>query len=155
MAADDESSGNSKGRVGRRDQVDIDERAGQARHLDANELETIPTMVPREGDGYRLPVSGSVGQTLGRIGELGRVLTDDDLRRVNTRKGLIQLLENKAVDIEDVRKTLLTSKSCGNYKLNLSGFNGGFRAKENGLRFWSKGAMQPGRVEQSAGSPSI
>ncbi len=64
-------------------------------------------MVPREGDGYPLLRSGSVGQGLGRIGELGCALTEDDLRRINTRKGFIQLLENKAVDIEEVRKTLL------------------------------------------------
>ena len=91
MATDSESAGKSKGRAGRRDEAGIDER---------NELETLPTMVPREGDGYRLPHTGSAGQGLGRIGELGSALTEDDLRRVNRRKGFIQLLENKAVDIE-------------------------------------------------------
>jgi hypothetical protein len=98
MAIDGESLGKSKGRAGQRDQADIDER---------NQLETIPTMVPREGDGYRLPRSGSVGQGLGGIGELGCALAEDDLRRLNTRRGLIQLLENKAVDIEEGCKTLL------------------------------------------------
>ncbi len=87
MVTESESTGKSKGRAGRRDEADIDER---------NELEIIPTMVPREGDGYRLPRIGSVGQGLGRIGELGSALTEDDLRRVNTRKDFIQLLENKA-----------------------------------------------------------
>ena len=66
MAADGESTGKSKDRAGRRDEADIDER---------NQLETIPTMVPREGDGYRLPRSGSVGQGLVGIGELGCALT--------------------------------------------------------------------------------
>ncbi len=87
--------------------------------VDVNELETIPTMVPREGDGYRLRGSGSVGQTLGRIGELGRLLTDDDLRRINTRKGLIQLLDNKAVDLEDVRKTLLYEQELRQLQVEL------------------------------------
>ena len=107
MSADGESTGKSKSRKNREDEADIDEFVAKGGRLDIHELETIPTVVPREGDGYRLPRSGSVGQGLGRIGELGRVLTEDDLRRINTRKGFIQLLENKAVDIEEVRKTLL------------------------------------------------
>ena len=41
MASDGESTGKSKGRTGRRDEADIDEH---------NQLETIPMMVPREGD---------------------------------------------------------------------------------------------------------
>jgi polyphosphate kinase 2 len=119
MAADGESTGKSKGRAGRRDEADVDERAGQAGRLNVKELETIPTMVPREGDGYRLPRSESVGQELGRIGELRCVLTDEDLRRINTRKGLIQLLENKAVDIEDVRKTLLYEQELRQLQVEL------------------------------------
>jgi polyphosphate kinase 2 len=110
MGADGESTGKLKGRAGQRDEADIDER---------NQLETIPTMVPREGDGYRLPRSGSVGQGLGRIGELGCALTEDDLRRVNTRKGLIQLLENKAVDIEEVCKTLLYEQELRQLQVEL------------------------------------
>lgn len=55
MAADGESTGKSKGRAGRQDEAGIDERAGQAEHLDANELETIPTMVPRR---RRLSIAG-------------------------------------------------------------------------------------------------
>ena len=102
--------GQSKGRAGQRDEADIDER---------NQLETIPTMVPREGDGYSLSRSGSVGQGLGRIGELGCALTEDDLRRVNTRKGLIQLLENKAVDIEEVCKTLLYEQELRQLQVEL------------------------------------
>ena len=119
MASDGESTGKSKGRTGRRDRADTDERVGQVGPVDVNELETIPTMVPREGDGYRLPSSGSVGRELGTIGELGRALTEDDLRRVNTRKGLIQLLENKAVDIEEVRKTLLYEQELRQLQVEL------------------------------------
>lgn len=119
MAADGESSGKSKGRAGRRDEADIGEFVGNDGHFNVNELETIPTMVPREGDGYRPPRSGSFGQGLGRIGEPGNTLTDDDLRRVNTRKGLIQLLENKAVDIEEVRKTLLYEQELRQLQVEL------------------------------------
>ena len=119
MAADGESTGKSKGRAGRREEPDIDERVEQARRLDVNELETIPTMVPRQGDGYRLPSSGSAGQGLVRIGELGCALTEDDLRRINTRKGFIQLLEYKAVDIEEVRKTLLYEQELRQLQVEL------------------------------------
>jgi polyphosphate kinase len=65
------------------------------------DLERIPTMVPREGDGYRPLQRDAV------IGLDGHVLTEEDLRRVNTRKGLIQLLQTKYIDLSDVRKTLL------------------------------------------------
>ncbi len=98
---------------------DIDERVAQVRRLDVNELETIPTMVPRQGDGYQLPRSGSAGQGLGRIGEPGCALTEDDLRRINTRKGFIQLLEYKAVDIEEVRKTLLYEQELRQLQVEL------------------------------------
>lgn len=119
MAADGESNGKAKGRTGRRDEADVEKRTGQAGRPDVNELETIPTMVPREGDGYRLLRSGSVGQELGRIGELRCALTEEDLRRINTRKGLLQLLENKAVDIEDVRKTLLYEQELRQLQVEL------------------------------------
>jgi polyphosphate kinase len=66
----------------------------------AEELERIPTIVPREGDGYRARQDGGMG-------EERRWLTEDDLRRINTRKGLIQLLQNRSVDLSQVRKTLL------------------------------------------------
>ena len=119
MAADGESTGKSKGRKDRGDEANSDEFVEEDRRLDLNELETIPTVVPREGDGYQLSRSGSVAQALGRIGEPGHVLTDDDLRRVNTRKGLIQLLENKAVDIEEVRKTLLYEQELRQLQVEL------------------------------------
>ena len=54
MAADGESTGKSKGRKDRADEADIDESVEKDGRLDVNELETIPTMVPREGDGYQV-----------------------------------------------------------------------------------------------------
>ena len=119
MAADGEWTGKSKGRAGRRDGADTGEFVEKDGRLDVNELETIPTMVPREGDGYPPSRSGSFGQGRGRIGEPGCTLTEDDLRRVNTRKGLIQLLENKAVDIEEVRKTLLYEQELRQLQVEL------------------------------------
>jgi polyphosphate kinase 2 len=119
MATDGESTGKSKGRAGRRDETYIDESVEKDGRFDVNELETIPTVVPREGDGYRLSRSGSVGQGLGRIGEPGCTLTEDDLRRINTRKGFIQLLENKAVDIEEVRKRLLYEQELRQLQVEL------------------------------------
>ena len=119
MATDGESTGKSKVRTGRRDEVGTSEFAEKNGRTDAYELETIPTMVPREGDGYRLPRSGSVRQELGRIGELSSALTEGDLRRINTRKGLIQLLENKAVDIEEVLKTLLYEQELRQLQVEL------------------------------------
>ena len=119
MATDGESTGKTKGRAGRRDEAGTGEFVEKDGRLDVNELEIIPTMVPREWDGYQLPGSGSVGQGLGRIGELGCSLTEDDLRRVNTRKGLIQLLEYKAVDIEEVCKTLLYEQELRQLQVEL------------------------------------
>jgi polyphosphate kinase len=67
----------------------------------SDDLEGIPTVIPLEGDGYR----GKAAR--GRIGEAGRELTTEDLQRINTRKGIIQLLQQKNIDLEEVRKTLL------------------------------------------------
>ncbi len=46
MAADGESTGKSKGRVGRRDGANIGEFVEKDGRLDVNVSETIPTMVP-------------------------------------------------------------------------------------------------------------
>lgn len=77
------------------------------------DLEKIPTMVPREGDGYRAV------QRDGLIGQDGHLLTEEDLRRVNTRKGLIQLLETKYIDLGEVRKTLLYEEELRSLQVEL------------------------------------
>jgi polyphosphate kinase 2 len=110
MASDGEPTGKSKAREDRRTEAD-------AREVEARELETIPTVVPREGDGYRIAARGNGGR--GVIGEPGRTLTEDDLRRINTRKGLIQLLENRQVDLEEVRKTLLYEQELRQLQVEL------------------------------------
>lgn len=119
MAADGESTGKPKDRNDRPDMTEVDRSMKQGRRLAVNELETIPTMVPREGDGYRIPRSTMIAQGLNRLGEPGHALTEDDLRRVNTRKGFLKLLENKAVDIEEVRKTLLYEQELRQLQVEL------------------------------------
>lgn len=82
-------------------------------HPKLPDLERIPTMVPREGDGYR-PGSGD-----GTVVEEGHLLTEEDLRRCNTRKGLIQLLQTKHIDLSDVRKTLLYEEELRSLQVEL------------------------------------
>jgi polyphosphate kinase 2 len=119
MAADDNSAGKPKGQPSRRDGEKIDESPEKDGRLKVNGLETIPTVVPCEGDGYPLTRSGSVGQGLGRIGELGFALTEDDLQRINTRKGFIQLLDHKTVNIQEVRRTLLYEQELRRLQVEL------------------------------------
>ena len=112
MAENGGSGGKSKGRTGRRDGVNVDESVQKDGCPDNNGLEAIPTVVPREGDGYPR-------QDLRRIGDQGAALTGDDLRRINTRKGFIQLLKNKAVDLEEVRKVLLYEEELRKLQVEL------------------------------------
>jgi len=76
-------------------------KAAKNGRVSSEELKAIPTIIPREGDGY-----GAKTRT-GRIREAGPQLTVADLERINTRKGLVQLLRREQVDLEEVRKTLL------------------------------------------------
>jgi polyphosphate kinase 2 len=105
MAVDGESTGKSKGR---REHPDTREAViGKGGESLAADLEAIPTVVPREGDGYKRFLKGSGDKGTVPIGEPGHGLTEEDLHRINTRKGLLQLLKLKTVDLEEVRKTLL------------------------------------------------
>jgi polyphosphate kinase 2 len=105
MVIDDESTGKSKGRKERRE---ADRAAtGEGGDSLADELEAIPTVVPREGDGYKQFLKGTTEKGLVPIGAAGHGLTDEELSRINTRKGLLQLLKYKKVNLEEVRKTLL------------------------------------------------
>ena len=87
--------------------------------LETDDLEIIPTAVPKEGDGYHPPAQASGEVTAGLIGEVGRTLTEDDLRRVNTRRGLLQLIKSKNIDLEDVRKTLLYEQELQQLQVEL------------------------------------
>jgi polyphosphate kinase 2 len=119
MAADSDSTGKSKDRKDRRGENVADERVNRAGSLDVNGLETIPTAVPREGDGYRSSREGAAEREQSPIGEPGFTLTEDDLRRINTRKGMIELLENRGVDIQEVLKTLLYEQELRQLQVEL------------------------------------
>ena len=119
MAADGDSTGKSKDRKDRRSENVTDERVNRAGPADVNGLETIPTAIPREGDGYRPSRQGAAEQEPRSISESGFTLTENDLRRVNTRKGMIELLENRGVDIQEVLKTLLYEQELRQLQVEL------------------------------------
>ncbi len=96
-----------------------DERVNRAGPADINGPETIPTAIPREGDGYRPSHQEAAEQEPRSIGESGFTLTKNDLRRVNTRKGIIELLENRSVDIQEVLKTLLYEQELRKLQVEL------------------------------------
>src|SRR5690348_268162 len=73
----------------------------------SDEWEAIPTVIPREGDGYRKRPKSVTEQVAYAIGVSGHALTEEDLSRINTRKGLLTLLKSKGIDLEEVRQTLL------------------------------------------------
>jgi hypothetical protein len=77
MAADGQSNGKSKGRKERAGSDPVD-ALGQ-KELSDDELEIIPTAVPREGDGYQVADKPSGGVAAGVIGSVGATLTEDDL----------------------------------------------------------------------------
>ena len=122
MASDEQAGRKAKGKKGRMAAgaaVSIAEHNGQ---LETDDLEIIPTATPREGDGYQAPDQATGGVTAGLtglIGEVGRTLTEDDLRRVNTRRGLLQLIKSKNIDLEDVRKTLLYEQELQQLQVEL------------------------------------
>lgn len=108
MGSDGESQEKLKGgKDVRGHDNDARDTAGNGGKFLAEDLEAIPTIVPKEGDGYRTKPSLAGGVDSGQKGEPVRMLTEDDLHRINTRKGLIRLLRNRDIDIEEVRKTLL------------------------------------------------
>jgi len=107
MATEGESSGKSKHRKESRTEGFGDALVDKEGARLADELEAIPTAVPMQGDGYRQRQNGPGEQIAYAIGVAGHALTGEDLTRINTRKGLLTLLKNKEVDLEEVRKTLL------------------------------------------------
>ena len=122
MASDEQAGRKAKGKKGRMAAgaaVSIAEHNGR---LETDDLEIIPTAVPREGDGYQAPDQATGGVTAGLtglIGDVGRTLTEDDLRRVNTRRGLLQLIKSKNIDLDDVRKTLLYEQELQQLQVEL------------------------------------
>lgn len=119
MAADGQPSGKAKIRKDRAGAAATDAVVRGNGQLETDDLEIIPTAVPKEGDGYHPPAQAGGEVTAGLIGEVGRSLTEDDLRRVNTRRGLLQLIKSKGIDLEDVRKTLLYEQELRQLQVEL------------------------------------
>jgi len=117
MGADDESTGKPKGRQAHRETEET--MIGNGGESLADELEAIPTVVPREGDGYKQFLKGRGEKGTVPIGDPGGELTDEELQRINTRKGLLQLLKFKKVDLEEVRKTLLYEQELRSLQVEL------------------------------------
>ena len=117
MAADGQSNGKSKGKKDRAGTEPAEVFA--QKDLSQDELEIIPTAVPRQGDGYQVADTNGDGMADGLIGEAGKALTEDDLRRINTPRGLIQLIKSKNVDLEEVRKTLLYEQELRQLQVEL------------------------------------
>ena len=101
MAAEGQSNGKAKGRKNRAGAEPAEVLA--QKDLSEDNLEIIPTAVPRQGDGYSVADTNGDGMTAGLIGEVGKRLTEEDLRRINTPRGLIQLIKSKTIDLEEVR----------------------------------------------------
>jgi polyphosphate kinase 2 len=119
MAADGQPAGKVKSRKDRVGAAGTGSVVQSNGRLETDDLEIIPTAVPREGDGYQAPAQATGEVTAGLIGEVGRTLTEDDLRRVNTRRGLLQLIKSKNIDLEDVRKTLLYEQELQQLQVEL------------------------------------
>ncbi|HEX7765854.1 MAG TPA: polyphosphate kinase 2 [Nitrospira sp.] len=119
MAADDESIGKAKNKKESRNEQGSDGIVGHDGELSADELEAIPTAIPRQGDGYRQPQRGAGDQIAYAIGVAGHALSDEDLSRINTRRGLLTLLKRKDVDLEEVRKTLLYEQELRQLQVEL------------------------------------
>ncbi|HRC45532.1 MAG TPA: polyphosphate kinase 2 [Nitrospira sp.] len=119
MAAEGQPAGKAKSRKNRPGEDTTDAVAQSNGRLETDDLEIIPTAVPREGDGYHAQVHVTGGITAGLIGEVGRTLSEDDLRRVNTRRGLLQLIKSKNIDLDEVRKTLLYEQELRQLQVEL------------------------------------
>lgn len=106
MGAENEPSGKSK-KKDEHNEVDTKAMADKDGRFLADELETIPTAIPQRGDGYRQRPKSFGEEVAYAIGVAGHALTEEDLTRINSRKGLLTLLKSKDIDLEEVRKTLL------------------------------------------------
>lgn len=119
MAADGQPMGKVRSRKDRTGVAGKGSIAQSNGRLEPDDLEIIPTAVPRERDGYPAHAHAAGQVTAGLIGEVGRTLTEDDLRRLNTRRGLLQLIKSKNIDLEEVRKTLLYEQELRQLQVEL------------------------------------
>lgn len=117
MAGNGQGNGKAKGRKDR-EPTEPDTMLG-SQDLEEDDLEVIPTAVPRVGDGYEAARDPGGAMAAGFIGEAGRILSEEDLRRINTPRGLIQLIKSKNINLEEVRKTLLYEQELRQLQVEL------------------------------------
>lgn len=117
MAGNGQGNGKAKGRKDR-EPTEPDTVLGPE-DLENDDLEVIPTAVPRVGDGYEAARDPGGAMAAGFIGEAGRILSEEDLRRINTPRGLIQLIKSKNINLEEVRKTLLYEQELRQLQVEL------------------------------------
>ncbi|MBX3649057.1 MAG: polyphosphate kinase 2 [Rhodocyclaceae bacterium] len=117
MAGNGQGNGKAKGRKDR-EPMEPDTVLGPE-DLENDDLEVIPTAVPRVGDGYEAARDPGGAMAAGFIGEAGRILSEEDLRRINTPRGLIQLIKSKNINLEEVRKTLLYEQELRQLQVEL------------------------------------
>ncbi len=117
MASTDEPNDKPKQKKSRPQELANDLLEADAR-IDPDMLEAIPTIAPRVGDGYQPTETLKVGKG-GRVGGPAQTLTEQDLRRVNTRKGILRLLRAKDLDLDEVTKTLLYEEELRGLQVEL------------------------------------
>lgn len=117
MAGAGEGNGKAKGRKNR--ELTQSDAALGPQDLENDDLEVIPIAVPRVGDGYEAARDPGGAMAAGFIGEAGRTLSEDDLRRINTPRGLIQLIKSKNINLGEVRKTLLYEQELRQLQVEL------------------------------------
>ncbi|CAE6760592.1 PPK2 domain-containing protein [Nitrospira defluvii] len=117
MAGNGQGNGKAKGRKDR-ELTEPDTMLGP-QDLEEDDLEVIPTAVPRVGDGYEAARDPGGAMAAGFIGEAGRILSEEDLRRINTPRGLIQLIKSKNINLDEVRKTLLYEQELRQLQVEL------------------------------------
>ncbi len=104
MATQDDPREKVKAKRPRQSELEaIIERDGE---VEDDSLESIPTVAPRVGDGYRPAEAAEAGASEHRIGDAGHELSGQDLRRINTRKGLLTLLKAKDINLDEAAKVL-------------------------------------------------
>lgn len=82
-------------------------RSGSDRNkIDERDLERIPTSVPRSGDGYGSKEEFDQARAKESIERAEWKLDAEALSRINTRKGLIELLDANRIDVDAVLSRL-------------------------------------------------
>lgn len=82
-------------------------------------------------------------------------LAEGDLKKINSRKGLIALLKNRQIKLKDVLQELTYEDESSNCRSNSSSYNAGSKKMTRELQSYLKDAMPPARVAPYADLRSI